>query len=100
MEDHVFKFLKHIMWLADDSQKSGDMRWDLLPKHHYFAHMALRSLYLSPRLIHTYIDESLIGRMSEIYQSSMDGPSEKTCQKTALDKYIMLLSLLFEAREQ
>lgn len=93
---HVFGFLQHWVWLSRWALDHGLLRYQVLPKHHYLAHMGLRCRagYLSPKVLWTYLDEGLIGRITGIFGSTMQHGSV-SAQPTVLAKYLMLVSILF-----
>ena len=90
MKRHIIHFLKHYAWLADNTvRRGGGCFWQVLPKHHYFFHVALQCDEINPRSNQTYLDESFVGRICNIYKKSLDGPFAATVQSTILQKWLM-----------
>ena len=94
VKKHVFGFLQHWAILAQQSVQANTYLWQVLPKHHYFAHMGLESSYWNPRYIHTYIDESFIGRICQVYHACLDGHYEEIVQDTVSHKWLLGLHIL------
>ena len=95
MQQHVFGCLHHYVWLAKASARVGICGWRIVPKAHYFFHVGLRSDFMNPRFGQTYINESLVGRICNIYKSSLTGPahSNRRVQRSVLTKYLTGLAL-------
>ena len=93
----VFGFLKHWAHLAEDAMQRKLRLWQVLPKHHYFAHIGLEAAFWNPRFVHTYIDESFIGRICEIFHASLDGMFEAVVQDNVTSKWLLGLHILLSS---
>ena len=83
-------FLKHYAWLAAHYLTHGlGVYWQIVPKFHYFMHIALQSSNINPRQTSTYIDESYVGRICDVYKACLSGPHANTVQRTVLSKWLM-----------
>ena len=89
----IVQLLKHYSWLAQEAQIKSLLRWKVELKHHYFFHMALRHMEMNPKFCSCYMDESMIGRMTKILGSCLDGPFENTYQTAAFEKYLLWLTI-------
>ena len=70
-----------------------------MPKHHYFVHVALQNLEINPRCNQTYIDESFVGRIADVYKGSLDGQWHDVVQKNVANKWLMGLLANWATRE-
>ena len=77
------------MWLAKDAIRRGLVLWHVVSKHHYFFHMGLQCYEANPRTNQTYLDESFVGRIAEVYKGSLNGPHARTVQRTVAQKWLM-----------
>ena len=94
----ILQILKRCAWLHEWAlANGGHIRWQLVPKHHYFFHIALFCVGYcrNPRCYQTYIDESFVGRMCRVMANSQDGPFHDALQMTTLEKYLTALSIQF-----
>ncbi len=68
----------------------------MVPKFHYFLHIALRTKEwsLNPRWQHTYVDESMMGRFAKVYKATSNGPYKDTIQRVALIRYFCALHIM------
>ena len=91
----VHAVLKRSAWLHEHWKALGLVKYQLMPKHHYFFHIALRAQgrTRNPRAYQTYIDESFVGRVCSIFERSQSGPYHDTIQKTVLLKYLTALNI-------
>ena len=95
VQHHVFQHLKYIAQLAQDAASKEKLFWGVVPKHHYFAHIGLESDYMNPRLQQTYLDESYIGRICEVFKTLLDGKYDKCLQKNVTTKVLLGIHILF-----
>ena len=95
LEDVVNGFLLNYAFLARASMEQGKVLWQVVPKHHYFAHFAYIAKLINPRMLRVYCEESMIGRICNIYSGCKHGPYHRTVQKTVLTKYLLALQLAF-----
>jgi hypothetical protein len=98
MRNHIFKFCHHYVWLHKEALARNVMLWGVVPKFHYFFHIGLRSDWMNPRWYQTYVDESMVGRIANLYRSCSNGPYHANIQKVALVKYLTALNLLLSQR--
>ena len=94
MANAISRCLKHYCWLAKHVVKEGRMAYNVVPKMHYFFHLALRSTGTNPRFGQTYINESMAGRICSIYKASLCGTgNHKVQQRSVLVKYLTGLTV-------
>ena len=100
LAESIRKCLLHYCWLAKDSVKRGQISWNLVPKMHYWFHLSMRCRFINPRFQQTYINESMVGRICDIYKASMCGTANlKTIQHSVLMKYLTGLVVCFGAQD-
>jgi len=73
----------------------GSMQWNIVPKHHYCAHMPQQSEWLNPKHVTTYAGETMVGFMVQLGHSCLNGTpafmvSKNMCWKMRLAMYIRL----------
>lgn len=91
----IHQFLLNYSWLGRNAAERGRVLWNVVPKHHYFAHFASQALLINPTAVRCYIDESFVGSICEVWSSSKAGPYHKKVQGTVLRKYLLALQLSF-----
>ena len=64
----------------------GQLLWAIRPKSHYFQHIPYQGDLINPRHTQNYLEEGLIGKVTQIWQSTAKGPQLKTGQRSALVK--------------
>lgn len=84
----IFSFLGHYRWLNDFAITTGVFLWNITPKFHYMFHIGLTCYDINPRAGQTYIDESFVGRLSNVYKMCLNGPFHNTVQKVVISKWL------------
>ena len=95
MHTLVHSVVVNYAWLARDACLSGALLYNIVPKVHYFVHMGEIASMINPRFLRTYVEESMIGRITAIYGGSKHGPYHATVQRTTLLKYLVGLELAY-----
>ena len=90
----IFRILARNSWLHTQSIQQGHLRWHIIPKHHYLWHLAILK-GRNPRFYQTYIDESFVGRLCNVYKACLDGQYMSGVQLTVFQKYLLALSIEF-----
>ena len=63
--------------------------WPCRPKLHYsIAHLPRQAALINPRSVQAYGSESMVGRVTKIYERSMDGPGKRIIQLKFMKKYL------------
>ena len=62
--------LAHYGWLAADANARGKLQWSIVPKQHFFAHLAAQGRFINPRRSWTYMDEDFMNVIVTIARSS------------------------------
>ena len=88
---HVDQFLWHYFFLAEDSLRRVPAKclWSIVPKHHYFWHLAMQANDLNPRMSWCYANEDVVGNIAIIGMSCRHGQVAATRSKSLMAKYIM-----------
>ena len=94
MRKYIFSCCKYYVWLALDNQRRAIVAYNIVPKLHYFAHIALRADYLNPRVVQTYLQESLMGRVCLMWRQNLAGSWHEIGQKTFFRRYLLAFFLL------
>lgn len=94
-QNAVEAFLLHYSWLAKWAMKSGLMRWNIVPKHHYLSHLPEQARWLSPGACRLYGAEDYVGRLAHLSHACLAGtPSHKVshqlCAKYRLAVHLWL----------
>ena len=79
--------------LRQRAKDQKQLLWHITPKLHYMQHFPDEAKLISPRVVQCYIEESYIGKISQIWSSSKNGPCQETIQHTALLKYLIWLCI-------
>ena len=85
----VQRALRSYQWLAYDAMQAGELMWNIIPKFHYWAELALQARCFNPRWCQCYRGESLIGRVMPLVSAGLNGPFRDTIQARVLEKYIV-----------
>ena len=96
----VARFCAHYCWLAKDAMNRGVCMWSVVPKFHYFCHVAEQCCLINSHFVQNYKEESFVGRICQVYKSLKNGPFWGPCQHKCLQKYLVALQVLlgvFEA---
>ena len=73
------------------SHARGEFSWWVSPKVHYAQHFQLAADLINPRFTQCYCEESMMGRISTIWESCASGPYARTIQRAALLRYLTIL---------
>ena len=98
MAQAVHKTLLNYSALTRYETMRGKVRWNIVPKHHYWAHLPRQALLINPRATRTYIEEGMIGNFTKIYAGIANGQYAGNAQKTTLTKSLVGLQLSFNDR--
>ena len=95
-------FSKHCKRIGNNWQMLANLTsaqmvksWPCKPKLHYcVAHLPRQAALINPRSVQAYGSESMVGRVTKIYERSMDGPGRRIIQQKFMKKYLtgMLIS--------
>ena len=89
----VYNHLVNYSYLALKCMNQGVVRYNVVVKHHYFAHMPMVAQSCNPKFLHTYAEESFVGCITRIYSASCSGPYKGTVQNNVLKKSLVALQL-------
>ena len=79
-----FQVLRHL------SEKDGLLLWQIKPKVHIAMHVPFQAGLINPKNLQNYGEESLIGKVTGVWESSANGPYHASIQKQALVKWLLL----------
>ena len=85
----VQRSLRSYQWLAYNAKQAGGLMWNIIPKFHYWAELALQARCFNPRWCQCYRGESLIGRVMPWVSAGLNGPFRDTIQARVLEKYLV-----------
>ena len=86
----VDAFLANYSYLASKSMRAGLVRYSVVYKHHYFAHVPELAKSINPRIVATYTEESMCGRGAKLYNH---GAFQGRTQQSVLAKYLVAMQL-------
>ena len=75
------------------SANQGEPCWHITPKTHSTCHIPKQAALINPVKVQNYMEESLVGKVAEIWHGCASGTYHSTVQHTALFKYILGLFL-------
>ena len=73
--------------------------WNLVPKFHYWWHLARFAQYENPRCHWTYSSEDYVGRISKVAQSIIYGTGVLRVGPKVITKFLRALSVRFSRRK-
>ena len=77
----------------------GCRMWNLVPKFHYWWHLARFAQYENPRCHWTYSSEDYVGRISKVAQSIIYGTGVLRVGPKVITKFLRALSVRFSRRK-
>lgn len=92
--------LVHYVHLARCAAASGVKLWLVVPKHHYWWHMAFFAKFSNPRFGWTYGDEDFVGRIAGIAKSVVPGVGGLLLGRFLVYKYLRVLAIRFHRRRR
>ena len=95
LQHHLLRFGRRLQVLASYSQRvTGELLWIIIPKCHWFQHLAEQSRLINPKYCQNYLEEGAIGKFSDLMASCANGPQSSEAQQvTALWKYLVGIHL-------
>ena len=72
-------------------EERGELCWHIKPKVHIGMHLPSQCSLINARSVQNYAEESLVGRITQIWECSCNGPYHRTIQKQTLIKYLLVL---------
>ena len=86
-------FLSHysaLAWLANAQKK---LRWSVVPKHQYAAHLPEQAAWCNPRLLWASGGESMVGKIAALGHSCLAGTAAEKVAARILPKYRVAMHL-------
>ena len=83
----IWSTLRHYNCAAVWARENNLKRWNVVPKMHFFAHIALTCRYQNPRTTWNYMDEDFMGIMKEIAEACTSGTPSHKVPKVAATKW-------------
>ena len=96
LKTYVDRLGRHMQLLRSIAEEADLRYYQITPKVHYGMHWPEQAELINPRFVQCYGDESLIGRMTEIWESSCNGPFVNTQQKVVAFKWLTLFALTLD----
>ena len=63
--------------LRNRAKEAEQLLWHIVHKTHYMQHFPAEARLIKPRLVQWYIEESYIGKVSQVWASSKNGPHKE-----------------------
>jgi hypothetical protein len=92
LDASVYTILSNYAYLADHHLRLGNVRYNIVNKHHYLAHIPERAASLNPGKVSTYVEESFVSQGARLYNHGAFGP---TAQLSVLRKYLVAVQLKY-----
>ena len=85
---HCQRLGDHYQWLAVSTMERGVRRWSMRPELHYMcAHLPEQAKLINPVYCQRYRSESMVGKVTTIYNACQSGPFHTKVQSTVVNKY-------------
>ena len=96
LEKSINNFLLHYTWLSKHAFQDDLMQWSTVPKFHITAHLPEQARWVSPRVGWTYGGESMVGKISHLAMTCLDGTAAHKVGHTLMLKYGVGMHLQFQ----
>lgn len=96
----VHELLLHYTLLARMAMSAGLCLWLVVPKFHYFYHLAWFGRYANPKMGWTYADEDFVGRIARVAKSVVPGVGALRLGRFLVNKYLLVLATRFHRRQR
>ena len=83
----IMACLVHATWLCTHAHAMRQMKWWVVPKFHYAAHIPDQGQFINPRMVWTYAGESVVGILMVLGRSCLAGTAAPKVPARALAKY-------------
>ena len=83
------KYLNALRFIAKGQH---ELYWNITPKCHYFLHLPTQGLVMNPRFTQCYHEESLIGKVSLMWEAATNGPYKSVVQRNVMIRCLVLLA--------
>ena len=87
LAQHFARCERHWQNLRHLSSLARENLFQITPKVHYSCHFVEQSKLINPVSTQCYGEESLIGRVAQIWRACASGPYHATVQRTTLNRY-------------
>ena len=87
LKGSTIAMLQGTMLLAQSADAQKKLLFNIVPKHHWVYHLALRCHLLNPRKGNTMLDEDFVGKMSNLVASSSAGTPPHAIAGKVMEKY-------------
>ena len=96
LKTYVDRIGRHMQLLRSIAEEANLRYYQITPNVHYGMHWPEQAQLINPRFVQCYGDESLIGRMTEIWEASCNGPFVNTQQKVVAFKWLTFFALTLD----
>ena len=79
-------------------ERSGNFFWLVVPKFHFWFHLAMFARFSNPRTYWTYQDEDFVGRVARIGASVVRGTGGLKVGRGIMSKYLRVLAMRWQRR--
>ena len=96
LRTNLFQLGKYHMLCRADAEAAGSLSFQVRPKAHYVQHLWLQSLLVNSRYTQNYCFESVVGKVTQIWEKSCAGQYQKTVQRVVCVKYLVYLAIIMD----
>jgi hypothetical protein len=89
----IHRLGKYFMLCQSISASRGEPCWHVTPKTHSTCHIPKQAALINPVKVQNYMEESLVGKVAQVWHGCASGTYQSTVQHTALFKYVLGLFL-------
>jgi hypothetical protein len=87
--DSLAQFQLHYQWLAKTSMELGQNLWSVVPKFHFFEHLAEQGTWENPRMFWVYTGEDFVGRLCRIAHFVLPGKATHGLTAFLIERYLI-----------
>eukprot|EP00438_Fugacium_kawagutii_P007711 Skav226430 [mRNA] locus=scaffold696:57224:58126:- [translate_table: standard] len=94
-QEHCNLALVHYTKCSKITLSQNLLQWSTVPKHHFLAHMAEQAAFLNPKFVSTYAGETMVGYMSSLAHSCLNGTAPHKVPEKVMWKFRLGFHLRF-----
>lgn len=89
----INRMLRAYSALSYRAVERHQLRWGLVPKHHFMAHLAIFTKYLNPRFSWTYGDEDFMSKIQRLVEANHNGTPSHNVPLKVFTKWLVAWEL-------
>ena len=98
LANDVGRFLNTYSALASRAVAAGQLRWSVVPKHHFVAHVQDFAMFDNPRLYWTYSGEDFVGQVARIAHACLPGKARHRLAQFLCERWRIGVHLRLERK--